>query len=213
MAKSKYSKIRSALHDTVMEAVEANLIRASAGNISIRTKDGHMAITPASIKYKNLKPQQIAIVDLDGNHIDGPNKASSETPMHTAIFRKCPHINVICHTHSVYAMTFAVLGEEIPMINTEIFVCGGPIPVAKWASPGSEEAGKVCVKIFNKRPTLKAMQLRNHGTVAVGATLDEALARASDVEVGAQVYYQARQIGKPLVINAKQRQEIIDTYS
>ena len=172
-----------------------------------------MAITPSGIKYKHLKPEQIAIVDLDGNHVDGPNKASSETPMHTAILSACSDVRAICHTHSVYAMTFAVLSQEIPLINTELHACGAPIPVAPWASPGSEAGGRVAVELFNDRPTLKAILLRNHGVVTVGDTLDEALAAAVDVEIGAQVYYQARLLGEPLIITQAQQQEIIDTYA
>lgn len=208
-----YSDIRALLYNTTMEAVDINLIRTSAGNISIRTAGGHMAITPTSIKYNHLGPDQIAIVDLQGNLVDGPDRPSSETPMHTAILRECSHVNVICHTHSVYAMTMAVLGREIPVINTEMFVCGGPIPVARWASPGSEEAGVVCVEFFNERPKLKAMLLRNHGVVSVGKTLDEALARALDVETSAQVYHQACQLGEPLLISEKQQQQITEIYA
>lgn len=209
---SSYSEIRNALYATVMEAVSANLIRASAGNISVRTDDGHVAITPAAIKYKQLKPEQIAIVDLQGNHIDGPNRASSETPMHTAILRNCPHINAICHTHSVYGMTFAVLGEEIPMVNLELYVCDAPIPVAPWACPGSTAAGEVTVDIFNSRRALKGLLLRSHGVVAVGSDLEGALAAAMDIETGAQVYYQARQLGQPLLLSAAQQEEIASVY-
>ena len=108
-------------------------------------------------------------------------------------------------------MTFAVLGQEIPLVTTELFVCGAPILVAPWASPGSAVGGMVCVELLNARPALKALLLRNHGTVAVGETLNEALASAYDVEIGAQVYYQACQIGEPLVISAEQRQDIINT--
>lgn len=209
---SSYADTRQAVYQTVMEAVALNLIRASAGNVSVRTEDGHVAITPATIKYKDLKPEQIAIVDLNGVHIDGPNRSSSETPMHTSILRNCPHINAICHTHSVYGMTFAVLGEEIPMVNLELYTIGAPIPVAPWACPGSAAGGEVTVDIFNARPDLKAMLLRNHGVVAVGETLGQALSAALDLETGAQVYFQARQLGKPKKITAKQQREVDSVY-
>lgn len=209
---SHYADVRQAVYTTVMDAVALNLIRASAGNVSVRTGDGHVAITPAAIKYKDLKPEQIAIVDLNGVHVDGPNRASSETPMHTAILRNCPHINAICHTHSVYGMTFAVLGQEIPMVNLELYTLGAPIPVAPWACPGSAAGGEVTVDIFNERQDLSAMLLRNHGVVAVGPTLEKALAAALDLETGAQVYFQALQVGKPKKLTKKQCQEIDSVY-
>ena len=125
---SNYAEARQNVWKTIQKAVDCGLIRLSAGNFSVRTADGNVAITPAGIKYDKLTVEQIAIVDLDGNHVDGPCRSSSETPMHTAIMRNLPHVQAICHTHSPFAMTFAVLGKEIPMINTETLVCGAPLP-------------------------------------------------------------------------------------
>jgi L-fuculose-phosphate aldolase len=207
-----YAEVRRHLYQTVMKAVDCGLIRLSAGNFSVRTEDGHVAITPAGIKYDALTPEQIAVVDLDANHVDGPCRASSETPMHTAILRSLPGVGAVCHTHSPFAMTFAVLGEPIPMVNLELLVCGAPIPVAEWACPGSESAGAVTVETFSRRPELRVMLLRNHGLVAIGPTLDQAFELAFDAEVGAQVYYQARQIGQPIELTAGQVQEVHDVY-
>lgn len=207
-----YAEVRRHLYRTVMKAVDCGLIRLSAGNLSVRTADGHVAITPAGIKYDVLTPEQIAIVDLDATHVDGPCRASSETPMHTAILRRLPAVGAVCHTHSPYAMTFAVLGEPIPRINLELLVCGAPIPVAEWACPGSEAAGEVAVVTFSRRPELRAMLLRNHGLVAIGLDLDQAFELAFDAEVGAQVCYQARQIGQPIELTDEQVQEVHAVY-
>jgi len=207
-----YEAVRQEVYNTVMKAVDCGLIRLSAGNISARTSDGNVAITPAGIKYDVLTPDQIAIVDLRGNHIDGPCRASSETPMHTAILRNLPEVGAVCHTHSPYAMTFAVLGKEIPLINLELLVCGAPIPVAEWACPGSAGAGEVTVDIFKSRPNLKIMLLRNHGLVAIGKNLGQAFELAFDAEIGAQVYYQALQLGTPATITDAQVEEIFKVY-
>ncbi|MEZ4865867.1 MAG: class II aldolase/adducin family protein [Caldilineaceae bacterium] len=207
-----YGEVRQKVLTVVQKAVACGLVRLSAGNFSMRTADGHIAITPSAIKYDVLTADQIAIVDVNGKHIDGPNKSSSETPMHTAIFRNLPEVGAICHTHSPYAMTFAVVGQEIPMVNLELLVCGAPIPVAEWASPGSAKGGEVTVDTFRRRPELKVMLLRNHGLVAIGKTLDEAFEYAYDAEVAAQVYYQALQIGKPIVLTAAQVQEVREIY-
>lgn len=207
-----YADVRQMVYDYIQKAVKDDLIRASAGNFSMRTADGYLAITPSAIPYDVLKPEEIAIVDLDGNHIDGPCKASSETPMHTAMMRHLPQVGAICHTHSTFAMTFAVLGKEIPLINLEILVCGGPIPVAPWACPGSAAGGEVTVDLFNARPELKAMLLRNHGLVAIGDNIEQAYKFAFDAEVGAQVAHQAMQIGEPITLTAEQVQEVADVY-
>ncbi len=207
-----YSEIRQQVLTIVKKAVATGLVRLSAGNFSMRTEDGYVAITPSGIKYDKLTAEQITIVDLNGNHIDGPCKASSETPMHTAILRHLPHVSAVCHTHSPFAMAFAVVGQEIPMINTELLVCGAPIPVAEWASPGSSAGGEVTVEIFKARPELKVMLLRNHGAVSIGNNLEEAFEHAYEAELAAQVYYQALQVGQPIVITKPQVQEVFDIY-
>ena len=207
----KYQVIQKGIYDSVMRAQDAGLIRLSAGNISARTDDGLVAITPSGIQYSELKAEQISIVDLDGRLISGP-KPSSETPMHTAILRAMPDVQSVFHTHSPYAITFAMLGNEIPAVNLELFVCGAPIPVAKWASPGSEVAGEIAVEIFKKRSELKVMLLRKHGVVAIGKDLDQAYKLAYDAEIGMMTYFNARQIGKPEPLTAKQIQEIKDVY-
>ncbi|MEW5960531.1 MAG: class II aldolase/adducin family protein [Chloroflexota bacterium] len=207
-----YSEIRQQVLAVVNKAVASGLVRLSAGNFSLRTEDGYIAITPSGIKYDKLTAEQIAVVDLDGNHIDGPCKASSETPMHTAILRHLPQVGAVCHTHSPYAMTFAVVGQEIPVVNTELLVCGAPIPVADWASPGSAKGGEVTVGIFKERPELKVVLLKNHGLVSIGKNLDEAFEHAYDAEIAAQVYYQALQVGQPIVLTKAQVQEVFDIY-
>ena len=206
-----YQSTRERLLDAVVKANEANLVRLSAGNISTRTEDGLVAITASDVVYRHMTTKYISIVDLDGNVIDG-YKPSSELPMHNVIYKNFPDVGSIFHTHSPYAITFAMLGEEIPRANLELMVCGAPIPVAPWACPGTAKAGKVSVEIMKNRPGLKVVLLRNHGLVAVGSTLDNAFKMAYNVEFGLQCYYQARQLGKPELVTDEQLAEIMAVY-
>lgn len=206
-----YSAIRQQVYNHVMKAVNVGLIRMSAGNISSRTEDGQVAITPSAIPYDQLTPDQISIITLDGELIDGP-QPSSEIALHTDILRAKPEVGAVFHTHSPFAMTFAVLGMEIPVIVTETLTCGAPIPVAEWASPGSVAGGRVSVAEFEKRPELKALLLRNHGGLTIGRDLTQAFNLAYNLEIGAQVYYQALSIGKPNVLTAAQIQEVREVY-
>ncbi len=210
---TNYQEVREELFAAVQMALDEGVLRISEGNLSLRTPDGYVAITPSGIKYKQLKPEEIAIVDLDGRHVDGPCKASSETPMHTAIMRNLPQVGAICHTHSPFAMTFAAAGKDIALINLEAMGCGAPIPVAPWATPGSAAGGEVTVTLFKQRPELKAVLLRNHGVVAIGENAEDSFDKAFKAEVAAQIYYQALQIGEPVIISQRQLQETIDTYA
>ena len=207
----KYQSTREQLLAAVVKANEVDLIRLSAGNISTRTEDGLVAITASGVKYRNMTTEDISIVDLDGNLIEGL-KPSSETPMHTVIYRNLPDVGSIYHTHSTFAITFAMLGDEVPMANLELLVCGAPIPVAPWACPATTTAGEVTVEIFKDRPELKVILLRKHGLVAIGANLDHAFNMAFNAEVGFQSYYQALLLGKPEPITAEQVAEVKAVY-
>ena len=206
-----YQPTRQRLLDAVIKANEANLIRLSAGNISTRTEDGLVTITASGVAYRNMTIQDISIVDLDGKVIDG-HKPSSELPMHNVIYYNFPDVGSIYHTHSPYAITFAMLGEEIPRANLELMVCGAPIPVAPWACPGTAKAGEVTVEIMKQRPELKVLLLRKHGLVAVGMDPDHAFKMAYNVEFGLQCYYQALQLGKPEPVTDEQLAEIKIAY-
>lgn len=207
----EYSSIRQQVYEHVIKAMDVGLIRMSAGNISSRTEDGQVAITPSAIPYDQLTPDQISIVTLEGELIDGP-QPSSEIALHTAILRAKPEVGAVFHTHSPYAMTFSVLGMEIPVIATETLSCGAPIPVAEWASPGSVAGGVVSMSEFEKRPDLKALLLRNHGALTIGKDLTQAFNLAYNLEIGAQVYYQALSIGVPNILTDAQIQEVRDIY-
>lgn len=212
MPNPQYDKIRTEILDVVQKGVDAGLIRLSAGNISARTHDGHVAITPSTLPYDQMVAEDITIVSLDGDVVDGSRAPSSEVPMHCCIMRNLPHVNAIFHTHSLYAMTFAALAQEIPVVCLELIVCGGPIPVTPWACPSTEEAGDEVVKLLRQNPRLRAVLLRNHGPVMIGETLDDAYRRAFDLETGATVYHQAKQIGKPTILSPEQIAEVHDRY-
>lgn len=205
------SSIREQLLNAVTKACEADLIRLSAGNISTRTDDGHIAITASGVEYRTMTLGDISIVDMDGALIDG-GKPSSETPMHTVIYRNFPEVDSIYHTHSSFAITFAMLGEDIPRANLELVTCGAPIPVAAWACPGTVKADEVTVGIFKERPGLNVILLRKHGLVAIGANLDQAFKMAYNAEIGLQTYHQALLVGKPELVTDTEVAEIREVY-
>lgn len=197
----EFDNLRTQVYETAMRLCEAGLIRLSAGNISARDEPGHVAITPTSLLYTKMRPADIVIIDLEGRVVDGSLKPSSEVPMHTAIYRALPKVGAVVHTHSIYAIAFAASGAEIPPICLEILSVtgGGAVPVSSFAAPGSNEAGITASQIFSSRPTLKALLLRNHGLVSIGADLEQAYQMAYKCETGAQIYHLSLQTGKPPV--------------
>lgn len=209
-----YAALREQVWEATRKLCDSNLIRLSAGNVGLRAGENALAITPSAVRYDVMRPEDIVIMGLHGEVIDAlpGRRPSSEWRLHGAILRGLPEVRAIVHTHSVYAMTFAALGREIPVINLELYAAGGPIPVAPYACPGTDAVGEGAAAVFGERPALKALLLQNHGLVAVGATLDEAHEMAYDVEVGAQTAYQALQLGTPCVLTGEQIDEIRRVY-
>ncbi len=203
----KHQTIRKQLSDTVIKATESGLIRLSAGNLSARINETLIAITPSGIQYHAMQPADIAIIDLEGNLHDGL-PPSSETPLHTALYKTFPKIGGICHTHSPYAITFAMLEKEIPAVNLELAACGAPIPITRWAGPGTPEVGTAAVEAYQNRPELRVILLKQHGLVATGQHIGHAFEMAYNAEIGLQTYHQALLIGSPQPLSPAQRAEI-----
>ena len=149
----------------------------------------------------------MCVVDADGNQFEGPYRPSSETPMHTVIMKTMPWVNAIIHTHSPYAMTFAVLGEPIAVVSVEGLKFGAPLiyPTDGFITPGSSDMGHAILTAAGKPDAAKnAVLLRNHGLVVMGETMAQALELAQSAELTARVYYQARAVGNPARLTREQ---------
>ena len=209
-----FADLREAVYETTLRLAEANLIRLSAGNISLRDDAGHIAITPSGVKYVDMAPADIVIIDAEGRVLDGKPglKPSSEYQLHTILMQDLPGVQAMVHTHSLYALTFAALNRSIPMISLELLPAGGEIPVAPYVCPGTAGVGTGAAAVFRQHPGLMGLLLQNHGLVAVGPTLDRAYEYAYDIEVAAQVYHLALQVGQPVVLTDGQIEEMRHNY-
>lgn len=171
------------------------LVIASLGNVSCRDKDNTIAITPSGIDYESMVLQDIVTIDENGTILEGNTPPSSETPMHTLIYKKCPDIKGIVHTHSLHASAFSVVNKEIPVEMVEVGAhVGGVVPVAPYRTPGTEELGESALTVLQKK---RACLLQNHGVLAVGDTLEKAYKAAAIVEIAARIHILGSQIGEP----------------
>lgn len=190
-----------------------DLVRLSAGNVSVRTNDGLIAITPTGIRYEKMQPSDIVTIDLHGKIVRGTRKPSSEVPMHTMVLREMPDVGAVVHTHSPYATAFACTGVELPAICVELLGVGAPVPVAPFACPGTNRPGELLVKALKNRPGLKCLILRNHGVVSIGPDLEAAYANAVNLEQGARVYLLALQTGHaPIELTEREIEEVRQVY-
>lgn len=208
-----YEKYKQQVYETVQKLVKIDLIRMSSGNVSLRLPDGNVAITPSGILYDDMKKKDIVVINLQNEVVEGEHEPSSEKQLHTEIYKSLPDVNAVVHTHSKYAIAFASAGVEIPVTNIEILAIGGPIPVAKYATPGTREVGIGAAEYFAENQDLKALLLQNHGLVAVGNTISDAYLNAYKVETGAEIYHIALQTGKEVfVLSDRQIEDIHRRY-
>jgi len=208
-----YSSYKKEVFDTTLKLVDIDLIRLSSGNVSVRIPDGNVAITPSGVPYDLMKPEDIVIMDLDGNKIEGHYKPSSEKVLHNEIYKVRSDIQAVIHTHSIYSIAFSSVEMELPIMCVELLSVGAPIPVADYHCPGTEEVGLVAARYFTENPRLKGLLLKNHGMVANGNSLYDAYQNAYKLETGAEIYHLALQTGKkPVVLNEVQLAEIYSRY-
>src|SRR5512136_2761397 len=138
------------------------LVAWTSGNVSARDPEtGSVVIKPSGVRYEDLRPEHLVVVDLAGRPIAGDLQPSSDTASHLYIYRQRADVNGVVHTHSPYATAFAAVGQPIPVYLTahgDEF--GGPIPCGGFALIGSEQIGQVVVESIGSSP---AVLLKNHG--------------------------------------------------
>jgi L-ribulose-5-phosphate 4-epimerase len=172
------------------------LVAWTSGNVSARdVETGYVVIKPSGVRYEDLRPEHLVIVDLDGRCMEGELKPSSDTASHLYIYRHRADVNGIVHTHSPYATAFAAVGRPIPACLTAIAdEFGGPIPCGEFALIGGEEIGQVVVESIGSSP---AVLLKNHGVFTVGRTAEAAVKAAVMTEDVARTVWLALQLGQP----------------
>lgn len=189
----KYESIRRQVLDALLEASGLGLIHGTSGNIAVRDFDaGVIAISPSGRPYKTMMPEEIAIVTLDGKWIDGPYKPSSETPMHTAVYRAREDVGATVHLHGLFSTVMAMDGGELPP-STPPQAELAPIRVVPFELPGSEALASRVVETLRDGT---AVLLKNHGSFCCGRDIASAMSAAVYTEEAAQTAWYATLLGK-----------------
>ncbi len=205
--------LRKQVCDLHAELPKNNLVAWTSGNISARDPETNLVvIKPSGIRFENLTPENMVVVNIDGEIVEGDYKASSDTASHCYIYRHMPDVNGIVHTHSRYATAFAIVGKEIPCFTTAMGdEFGGSIPCGGFALIGGEEIGQVVVDTL-KDSHSPACLLQNHGVFATGESAEKAVKAAIMTEDNAAIVWTALQIGTPLVIDDADIAKLYDRY-
>jgi L-fuculose-phosphate aldolase len=190
-----------------MEA--AGLVVGTAGNVSGRQADGTICLTPSSTPYSDITAENLAIVDLDGNVVGG-ERPSTEKAMHLACYRAFPEVGGVVHCHPLHASMFAVARRPIPAVIEEVVVyVGGDIPIAEYATTGTEELAAEVTRHLHDRA---AVLMANHGLLCVGTSPSDALHVALVVEHTARIVWGATALGGAAPLPAKVATDFGNVY-
>jgi L-fuculose-phosphate aldolase len=183
--------------------------RGKSGNVSARIDSGFL-VTPSALPYDETTPDDIVAVDRDG-HPAGRRRPSSEWRFHRDIYAVREEVDAIVHTHAPFATTLACLDRGIPAFHYMVAVAGGSdIRCAPYATFGTQALSDHAVRALIDR---RACLLSHHGMIAVGASLDSALALAVEVETLSEMYWRALQIGEPRILDADEMREVIARFA
>jgi L-ribulose-5-phosphate 4-epimerase len=192
-------ELREKVIEIALKAQKERLISLTMGNFSARDREtGYICITPSGMEYDKLAAEDIVVLDVEGNKLDGDRKPSIEHPLHCAVYRSRKDVFGVSHTHSVFATAWAACNENIPVVVAELAaLVGGPVECAPYKPMGSFELAETAAAHLKDR---HAILLANHGVLAVGHDIETAFANSVVVEEGAKIAYYARQIGVMRVI-------------
>jgi len=200
--------LRQRIIDVCHEMDRSGLNRGTSGNVSCREGD-HFLITPSGVPVPQLRPDGIVAMDFSGKII-GEGKPSSEWHFHLDLLKNRPELNAIVHTHSPHATALACLREDLPAFHYMIAIAGGDsVRCAPYALFGTEALSANAVHAMKDR---KACLLANHGLIAAGRDLDEAMAVAVEIESLCQQYLLARQTGQPVLLSSGEMQAVIERF-
>ena len=206
-------ELRGAIIATALAMNDAGINRGKSGNVSARFREGDFdgfLVTPSALPYARTTPVDVAAVSLAGD-ARGPRPPSSEWRFHRDIYARRPEAQAIVHAHSPFATSLACLHRGIPAFHYMIAVAGGSdIKCAPYATFGTQALSDNLVAALADR---SACLMANHGLVAIGASLDAALALAIEVETLAEMYWRALQVGEPVLLSEQEMQVVLGKFS
>jgi L-fuculose-phosphate aldolase len=181
---------------------EREYIVACEGNLSARLGGGRILTTPTCMNKGMLEPEDLVVVDLEGRHLEGARKMSSEVLMHLLFYRMRPDVNAVCHAHPVTATGFATAGRALDQaLLPEVVIGLGKVPLVRYATPGTPDLSAAIEPYVQH---YDALLLANHGAVTCGPDLLTAFYRMETVEHTAKITLAAENAGTPRLFSSRE---------
>jgi len=206
-----FEKEKERIIKTAMKLDRYGLIALSGGNVSARMPSGEILLTPSGMIYEDMIPSDILVADINGKILEGSRRPSVDTAALLYIYQKMPRVQAVIHTHQPYATAVGLVSDKLPCVVTTLAnAAKGSVKVCPFSSAASIQMGIETVDNIGDK---LAVILKNHGLMAVGKDLKEALCACVYVEEAAKTYLLARSISKQVLeLDASQVDQAVEIF-
>jgi L-fuculose-phosphate aldolase len=192
------------------QMIKRGLTKGTGGNISIFNREKQLiAISPSGIDYDVMKPEDVVVVDLDGEMVDGDLNPSSELSMHSIFYKRRDDINAVVHTHSPFATTISSLRWDLPAVSYLVAHAGKNVRCADYATFGTEELAE---NAFHAMEDRKAVLLANHGFLSGANNIATAFTIAEEIEFCCEIFYRTKCIGEPVILDDEEMELMTEKF-
>ncbi|SFL66303.1 L-fuculose-phosphate aldolase [Halanaerobium salsuginis] len=206
----KLELARKKIIDFGKKLVDSGLTKGTGGNLSIYNPEQElMAISPSGIPYYETRLEDIVIMDLKGNKIEGAKQPSSEYQMHKIFYKQRNDIFAVVHCHSIYSTAISILRENLPASHYMIALAGKNVRCANYATYGTQELAD---NAFTAMQDRKAVLLANHGLLTGADCIENAFNIAEEIEYVAETFYRAKSIGDPIILEDQEMNKMAKKF-
>jgi len=201
------SQIRHDICEVCRRIWVKNMVAANDGNVSVRLDKDRILITPTGVSKGFVSPDQLLVVDMDGNKLSGELNPSSETKMHLRVYQKRSDVNAVVHAHPVSATAFAIAGIPLDRcVLPEIVITMGSIPIVEYGTPSTYE---IPDKLDDYLENHDAFLLENHGALTIGQNVYAAYFKMEALELYSQILMNAFSLGKVNVMSPENYEKLL----
>src|SRR5579862_2347267 len=207
------SKTERELREDIVEigrlVYQKGWVAANDGNITIRMGLDRILATPTGVSKGMMKPEDLIVVDMKGNKIEGRKERTSEILMHITIYEMRPDIFSVVHAHPPVATGFAAAGRPLNLaLLPEVIIGLGCVPLADYGLPGTPALTEPMLPYI---PKYEAIMMGNHGAVCYGEDVYKAFFRMETVEHFARISLVAELLGGPTVLPRLEVDKLLDS--
>jgi L-fuculose-phosphate aldolase len=210
--KMQHKSIRDHFCEIGRRIWQQGLSPGTGGNISTRVENDKILISPSLSGLGFLAPEDLCLLDLKGNILEGKTKPSSEYKLHLYVYNRCPNINCVIHAHSPFASGFSVSGEDLnTFLQPETLVFLGIVPFVPYGTPSTDELPEKFNDYLDGE--YNTFLLENHGVLCIGEELDRTYFNLETLENLAKVQVVSKLLGGAKEINKDNLKKLVKLFN